>query len=318
MKKLRTILLFAFAIFSTITFATTWNEPWQDKVVKESDSFVLAKIKNFDREEGATLDIIKTLAGKELKGEIKITDFYSLELCSSSGGHGAEFNFDDMIECYFFIKKNDKGKFCIATPTTGFNVVVNGNVYATYRHSYHQALVPAETYEKTMTAIFNNYHDIPYDKQFINKYVNTYLSLKPAHISETEINTFFAQHVALECSYHLRLTGLYSKITPFINDTSNFHNQVSGARALISYNTDECKQELLKVISDTTRSHFVQVLCVWTLSEFKPKELKKQLINISETASTKENGFGGNIMDPRICTNFPDVKNAITKLTDTL
>jgi hypothetical protein len=318
MKKLRTILLFAIAFFWTTTFATTWNEPWQDKVIKEADFFVLAKINSFDRKEGASIEIIKSLGGQELTGEIKITDFYLLELCSSSGGHGAEFNFEDMTECYIFIKKNDKGNYCIATPTTGFNVVVNGNVYATYRHSYHQALVPADTYEKTMTAIFNKYHNKPYDNQFINEYVNKYLSLKPAGFKESEINTFFSQHVALECAYHLRLTGLYSKIIPFLNDTSNFHNQVSGARALISYNTDECKQELLKVISDTTRSNFVQVLCIWTLSEFKPRELKDQLIKISETASTEENGFGGNIMDPRVCTDFPDVKRAILKLTDSL
>ena len=318
MKKLRTILLFAIAFFWTTTFATTWNEPWQDKVIKEADFFVLAKINSFDRKEGASIEIIKSLGGQELTGKIKITDFYLLELCSSSGGHGAEFNFEDMTECYIFIKKNDKGNYCIATPTTGFNVVVNGNVCATYRHSYHQALVPADTYEKTMTAIFNKYHNKPYDNQFINEYVNKYLSLKPAGFKESEINIFFSQHVALECAYHLRLTGLYSKIIPFLNDTSNFHNQVSGARALISYNTDECKQELLKVISDTTRSNFVQVLCIWTLSEFKPRELKDQLIKISETASTEENGFGGNIMDPRVCTDFPNVKRAILKLTDSL
>ncbi len=317
MKKSGIILLFAFTIFSATTFATTWDEPWQDRVIKEADFFVLAKIKSFDRQKGAIIEIVKSLGGPELPGEIKITNFYLLELCSSSG-QGAEFNFDNITECYLFIKKNDKGQYCIATPTTGFNVVVNGNVYATYRHSYHQALIPVDTYEKTMTAIFNNYHDRPYDKQFINDYVNKYLSLNPAGFSKSEINTFFAQHVALECAYHLRLTGLYSKITPFLNDISNFHNQVSGARALISYNTVECKQELLKVISDTTRNHFVQVLCVWTLSEFKPKELKNQLIKISETASSEGNGFGGDIMDPRVCTYFPDVKKTITKLTDTL
>jgi len=318
MKKSGLILLFALAIFSTTAFATTWDEPWQNRVIKEADYFVLAKIKSFDRKEGATIEIIKSLGGEELQGEIKITGFYLLDLCSSSGGHGAEFHFDDITDCYLFIKKNDKGKYCIATPTTGFNVAVDGNVYATYRHSYHQALVPVDTYEKTMTAIFNNYHDKAYDKQFINEYVNKYLSLKPAHLNKSEIDTFFAQHVALECAYHLRLTGLYSKIMPFLNDTSNFHNQVSAARALILYNTVECKQELLKVISDTTRNHFVQVLCVWTLSEFKPVELKNQLIKISESASSQENGFGGNIMDPRVCTDFPDVKKAIIKLNETL
>jgi len=129
---------------------------------------------------------------------------------------------------------------------------------------------------------------------------------------------FFAQHVSLECIYHLRLPNFYSKLLPFLEANSNFHNQVSAARALISYNTTECKLELLKVISDTAKEHFVQVICIWTLSEFKPTELKQQLIKISETASTEENGFGENIMDPRVCTYFPDVKKAIEKLIKTL
>ena len=318
MKKLKLILFISLSLLSTTSFATTWDEPWQDRVIKEADYFVLAKVDSFDKNEGVTIDIIKSLGGKELKGKIKITDFYLLELCSSSAGHGAEFNFDGVSECYLFIKMNDKGQYCISTPTSGFNALMNGKVYATYRHSYHQALVPVDIYEKTMTAIFNNYHNIPYDKQYINEFVTKYLSLKPARLIEPEIDTFFSQHVALECAYHLKLTGLYSKIIPFLNDTSNLHNQVSGARALIPYNTFDCKHELLKVISDTTRNHFVQVICVWTLSEFKPVELKSQLVMISKTASTSENGFGGDIMDPRVCTNFPDVKDAIEKLINKL
>ncbi|MEG2937584.1 MAG: hypothetical protein RR812_04175, partial [Vagococcus sp.] len=43
---------------------------------------------------------------------------------------------------------------------------------------------------------------------------------------------------------------------------------------------------------DTTRGNFVQVVCIWTLSEFKPTELKKQLIKVTETASTQENAAG--------------------------
>ena len=319
MKRLKTILLVAFAIITTTTFATTWDEPWQDKVIKQADYFVFAKIKSYNEKKGVTIEIIKSLGGQELKGKIIITDFYLLDLCSSSVGHGAEFQFDGSIKkCYFFIKKDEKGKYCIATPTAGFDYLKDGNVYATYRHSYHLALVPVDIYEKTMTAIFNNYHNKPYDKQFIIEFVSKYISLKPAGFAENEINTFFAQHVALECVYHLRLTDFYSKIIPFLKDTSNFHNQVSAARALISYNTAECKQELLKVICDTTSSHFVQVICIWTLSEFKPTELKEQLIKVSETASTEENGFGGNIMDPRVCTYFPNVKDAIEKLINML
>lgn len=318
MKRLKTILILAFAFVTTTTFATTWDEPWQDKVIKNADYFVFAKVKSFNAEKGVTIEIIKSLSGQELKGKIEITDFYLLDLCSRSGGHGPEFHFKGIKECYFFIKKNDKGKYCIATPTTGFDNLKDSSVYATYRHSYHQAIVPVDIYEKTMTAIFNNYHNQPYDKQFISEYVNKYLSIKPAGFEKDEINTFFAQHVALESAYHLRLTDLYSKLLPFLADTLNFHNQVSAARALVSYNTSECKKELLKVISDTTRKNFVQVICIWTLSELMPTELKEQLIKVKETASTKDNGFGGNIMDPRICTHFPDVKYALEKLIITL
>lgn len=315
MARTKSILLFVFAIISTITFATTWDEPWADNVIKEADYFVFAKINSFDKEK-VTIEVVKTLGGSELKGVVEITDFYLLDLMSNSDGHGAEFEFDEIKESYFFIKKNNKGKYCIATPTAGFDYFKKGNVFATYRHTYHQALVPVDIYEKTMTAIFNNYHNKPYDKILIHDYVNKYLKWGPSSHNTSE--TFFAQHVALECIYHLRLIGFYSKILPFLNDTSNFHNQVSGARALIAVNSEECKQALLKVIGDTTRGAFVQVICIWTLADFKPKELKEKLIKIKESASSEDNDFGGNIMDPRVGTHFPNVKEALEELIATL
>ncbi len=318
MKNFKVILLLAFTLSIKPIFATTWDEPWQDKVIKESDYFVFAKVKSFDKERGLKIEILKLLGGKDLSEKIKITDYYLLDLCSRSGGHGPEFHFDNIKECYFFIKKNEKGKYCIATPSTGFDYLKEGKVYAAYRHSYHQALVPVDIYEKTMTAIFNKYHNQSYDENFINDFVSSSLSLKPAGFSEKEINTFFLQHVALECIYHLRLPNFYSKILPFLNDTSNFHNQVSAARALIAYNTNDCKQELLKILGDSTRSNFVQVICVWTLSDFKPTELKEILNKMKEKASTEDNGFGGNIMDPRVCTNVPSVKTAIEKLVSSM
>ncbi len=316
--KLKKLVLLSFVFFSKITFATTWDEPWQDKVIKEADYFVFAKIKSYDEKKGFKIEVIKTLGGEELNGKIKIRDFYLLDLCSRSGGHGPEFHFKGIKECYLFIKKNDKGKYCIATPTSGFDHLEEGVVYATYRHSYHQALVPVDIYEKTMSAIFNHYHNLPYDRQYILEFVNKHLSLKPAGFSKEEINTFYDQHVALECVYHLRLTDLYSKILPFLRDTTNRHNQISAARALISSNTEECKKQLLEVVSDTTRDDFVQVMCIWTLDAFNPTELKGQLIKASETASTKHNGFGGNIMDPRVCTHIPQVKSALEDLVGKL
>jgi len=302
-----------FAIATISTNATTWDEPWADKVIKNADCFVLAKVDSFNINKGVYIEIIKNLGGTNLSGKIAITNFYYVELTSMSGGEGPEFHFEGVKNCYFFIKKNDKGQYCIATPTTGFDYVQDTSIVATYRHSYHKALVPVTVYEKTMTAIFNNYHGQPYDTKYINEYVNKYLSMASANPAK-DMNLFFLQHVALECVHHLKLQGYYSKIVPFLKDTGNFHAQVSAARALVAYNTPECKEQLLKIIADTSQIHFVQVICIWTLEEFKPKELKPQLVKIEATASSEETGFGGNIMDPRVGTEFPDVKTALDEL----
>src|SRR5688572_22272508 len=152
MTRLNTLLLFFLTFVPSIIFATTWDEPWQEEVIKEADYFVLATIKSYD-ETSVTIEIIRSLGGKELKGILKITNFYLLHLCSRSGGHGPEFHFKGVEKSYFFIKKNEKGEYCIATPTAGFANLNSGNVSAAYRHSYHQALVPVDIYEKTMTAI---------------------------------------------------------------------------------------------------------------------------------------------------------------------
>lgn len=296
------------------SYSTTWDEPWADKVIKEASSFVLAKVISTDSKKGIIIEIIKTLGGNDLKGTILISDFYLLSICSTSGGHGAEFETNQVEQCFFFIKQNIDGKYCIATPTTGFDYVSNGEVTSTFRHSYHQASVPLEIYEKTMTSVFNNYHNIKYDEKFITDFVNETLSKKPAGFSETEIKTFFLQHVALECIYHLRLKVNLNLIIPFLNDTENFHSQISGARAIIAINTVESKQELLKVINDKSRRNFVKVICIWSLEELNAKELKSELQKIEKNASEEDDGFGGNIMDPRICTSIPTVKAALENL----
>ena len=59
-------------------------------------------------------------------------------------------------------------------------------------------------------------------------------------------------------------------------------------------------------------------MCVWSLSEFKPEELKTQLQKLEESASDESDDFGGNIMDPRICTHIPSLKEALKELVDKL
>ena len=301
-------------INTTNSYATTWDEPWADKVIKEASSFVLGKVVSNDSKKGIQIVVIKTVSGKELKDTILISNFYSLSICSSSGGHGAEFHTRIIDSCYFFINQNLKREFCIATPTTGFDYVRDGQVMATFRHSYHQASVPVFVYEKVMIAVFNNYHNLSYDKNYINKFVSENLSKSPAGFGENEINTFFLQHVALECVYHLKLEINGNLLPPFLNDKNNFHSQVSAARAMSRIKTEANKIELLKAISDTTKRDFVRVMCVWSLSELEPKELKAQLQKLGKSASNESGGFGGNIMDPRVCTHIPTLKDALKEL----
>lgn len=316
MKKHLQILLLLIFLTATRSYSTTWNEPWIDKVIKEANSFILGKVISSDAEKGIRVQVLKTLGGQDLKGTILINNFYSLMLCSSSVGHGAEFHIKNVDSCYFFINKNSKGQFCIATPTTGFDYVNQGNVTATFRHSYHQALVPVFVYEKAMTAVFNNYHNARYDRDYIEKFIQENLSKPPAGFGEDEINTFFLQHVALECIYHLKLNIQENLLLPFFNDGNNFHNQVSAARAMHSSNSEDNKRELLKGIGDTSRRNFTRVICVWSLSDLQPKEFKKELQKFEESASNEADDFGGDVMDPRVCTSIPSLKTALKKLLD--
>jgi hypothetical protein len=313
-RKYWLLIIFIIRLNSSL-FATSWDEPWHDEVVKNADSFVFAKINSFDTKKGLDITIIRTISGTKIAGSIKISNFYLLHFTSISGENDF-FHFSDVNEAYFFIKKDVNGNYCIATPTTGYAIVKNGKVYATYRHSYHQALVPIDIYEETMKAIFNNYHNQSYDNAYINKYVKEHLPQGPVNIN-TSADIFFLQHVALECIFHLRISGYYAEIIPFLN-SSNFHDQVSAIRALRAYNTVDCKNELLKIINAKSRNIFVQVMSIWTLSEFNPVELKSKLIELSENASTEDNGFGGNIMDPRIGTYIPTVKKALQDLINIL
>lgn len=317
MKFYLKLLLLLALTGATNSYATTWDEPWADKVIKESSSFILAKVISNDPEKGTQVVVIKTLGGTILKDTILISNFYLLTICSSSGGHGPEFHIQTIDSCYFFIKQNTKGEFCIATPTAGFDYVNKGRVMATFRHSYHKASVPVSIYEKTMTTVFNNYHNLKYDKDFIDKFVTENLSKPPAGFEENEIDVFFLQHVAMECVYHLKLKINEALLLKFLTDKNNFH-QVSAARAMSAINTEANKQALLKAISDKTKSDFVKVMCVWSLAEFKPTQLKTQLMELEKTASDESDGFGGDIMDPRVCTHIPSLKTALKELVHKL
>ena len=310
-------LTLVLAILSLKSFSLTWDEPWQDKVIKTSEYFILGKILSAS-DSLVRVKVIKVLGGK-LSGEIiEINSFYLLHICSSSGGHGPEFHMQRIDSCYFFIKKNKESGYGIATPTSGFAVLKDGEVYATYRHSYHQSLVSPEVYENTMIPIFNYYHDLRYDQDYIKKLADVYLSKKPAGFADNEIDIFFMQHAILESIYHLKIGGYFEKILPFLNAKDNFHAQVSAIRALSAYNTEDSKKELLAILSESDQSGFVKVMAVWALGDLRTVDIKQKLSSLLSNAPDESNGFGGNIMDSRVCTRIPTVKDAIEELISKL
>ncbi|MEY3445024.1 MAG: hypothetical protein RLZZ519_3305, partial [Bacteroidota bacterium] len=99
-----------------------------DAVIREADYFVLAEVISVDEHKGAKIHIRQQFGGKALPETLKITNFYLLDLMSTSAGHGPEFHLPEGGECYFFLKKNKKGEYCLPTPTTGFAYRDSGEV----------------------------------------------------------------------------------------------------------------------------------------------------------------------------------------------
>ena len=292
------------------SYATTWNEPWQDAIIKKAESFVLCKVIEHDSSK-VKAKLIKNIAGQSVSENFEIDNFYFLNLSSISGGHGVEFEFSKNIDTvYFFLVKGENGKYKISTPTSGFSYVFNNKVYATYRHSYHQALVDNDVYEQTTKAIYNSYKGQSYDTTYIRQYIEKSLSIPPG-IEET----FFIQHVALETIYHLKLSGYEKLILPFIDKIDNFHHQVSGIRALSVTKTKETIEKLITVL-EGKQDNFSKVIAIWALDDLNAVEYKKQLKKVSKKKfAKKETGFGGNIMDPRVGTYFPsNLKDSILDL----
>ncbi|MHC4915445.1 MAG: hypothetical protein ACYTGB_08115, partial [Planctomycetota bacterium] len=213
MTRPRTVMPFlAIAVWTVLagaSAATTWDEPWQEQVIRGADCLVLVQItENKDNKE-LVVKVLKHLAGENPGGALTVKGFYALKLTSVSVGHEAALRFPKGYTGYYFLKKADDGKsWRLATPTAGWATLGEKKVVtATFRHTYHKALVDADTYEKAMTATFNHLHGKKHDGKFIRGLFDEVLKQKPAVLDPRnytgEASTlFFKQHVAMECFYH--------------------------------------------------------------------------------------------------------------------
>ena len=315
--RLLFITVAACFFFATNARATTWDEPWHEEVMRNSDSFVKVKVT------GSTgprfkADVLQFLGGIKTPEQIELEGFSQLRVMStSSHAHELRLPFQVGQIYYLFIKKSEKtNAYQIPTPTSGWARIEGANVIATYRHSYHQALVPPDTYEKTMQAVFKGIKGQQYDEGFMTRFIKEQLSQPVASLNSNDpavMSRFFLQHVALESFYHLGKGADLSLLVPFVN-SGNYHVEISACRAVSRINSKESKEVLIKFI-EGKGSGFAKVMSVWGLQRLNAKEMIPRLEEFVKSGIDQETGFGGSIMDPRIATMFPDsVKEAIKYL----
>ncbi len=300
--------------------ATTWNEPWQEQIIREADSFVKAQVLKNEDGKKLTLKLLKQIAGESVQAEFIVDGFFALRLSSVSGGHGPGFGLKPGNTYFLFLKKGKTGQtWMLPTPTSGDAELKENEVVATYRHSYHKALVSAELYEPSLAAIFQYLHSKPYDTKYIDQVIQAQLSLPPQNIADDNTpeqnKRFFEQHVALECFYYFGAGKDPAMLEPFLR-SEGYHVQISAIRALSAINTDSAKKRLLEFIKGNGNG-FAKVMAVWGLKRLDAKAYLPELKEYANKASEEETGFGGSIMDPRVATHFPgSVKAAIQELAE--
>jgi hypothetical protein len=305
--------------------ATTWDEPWHETVVKDADTFVKATVVKTGPK-AITLKVLKQLAGERVPETLTVDRFSKLRIGSMTigGGGGADhelqFHFAQDEHWYFFLKKvkeKDHESWALPTPTSGFAGADKGLVYATYRHSYHQSLVPEDLYEPSMTAIFQYLHDQKYDQDFVHKLIKTELAQPPHGLKkgddEASRKIFFRQHVALESFYHFGTADEYALLEPFLK-SSDYHTSISAVRALSRIDTPDARARLWDYLT-SEHPGFARVMAVQGLKRLNAREYLAKLREFIKVAPEEETGFGGNIMDPRVGTHFPrSVKAACEEL----
>lgn len=308
MKRIFTLTILT--LFLNTAFGTAWDEPWQKEIIQKSEYLIFGKVVG-STDSLIRVEVLKTF-GNNLKGTITIDGFFMLDLCSVSGG-GPHFSVDLEETGYFFLKRGTNGNYEIPTPSSGFDRIVEGKVYATYRHTYHQAGIVPEIYEMTYQAIWNHYHSGKYDTSKILSFINEYLEKEPAGFNEDEIDIFFKQHAALETAYLLDFQLDFEQVKKFV-ESDNFHSKVSGLRVLKNIKSDDVAYYLMQFVEQEREDQFLTVIGLWSLWDIADKKDKKKLWKLRKEFSDEETGFGGNIMDPRICTSFPSPRLAITQL----
>ena len=81
----------------------TWDEPWHEQVVRDSDTFIKARVTACEPSK-LTLKTLKRLAGADVPDSLVVDEFSMLHLGSRLGGHDDELDFKLAVgeDWYFF------------------------------------------------------------------------------------------------------------------------------------------------------------------------------------------------------------------------
>lgn len=306
------VFVLSFIGLSNVVKAQTWDEPWQKEIIEQSDYLVLGKITANSGEE-MSLYILENIGGNIREANV-IIDGYFLFRPTGVSDKAPNFSLKKDQLYYLFLKKNDKGNYSLPTPTSGFAILDEDHfVEATYRHSYHKAILPQNIYEFTYRNIWNYYKTKKFDKKQVNDFLYYYLALEPAGFGENEIDNFYHQHAAMETAYLVDLSVKFEELEKFVT-SENFHLRVSAIQLLGNDKSKNSKNYLIDSQLSELHTNFEKVLAIWALKKIGDEKYIQQLKLMSEELSPERMGFGGKQSDPRSGTSFPSPKEAVEKL----
>jgi hypothetical protein len=302
-------VLLALVLPAGTSVRTTWDEPWHEEVVKNADSFVLARVIAVDEgRQSAMFRVVRSLAGVDVTPVFTVDGFCLLRLMSYSSGHEPRLprSFHPGAEVYLFLRIASDGRsYEFATPTTGYALVDGDRVRACYRHSYHLALVTRDLYERTQTAIFRYLHGGAVDSKLMTELAKGFLGAPPALVEDDPMSaaslTFFNQHAALETFYYLGSESDLALLEPFLRSPHG-HIQTSAVRALSRIATLPAKRRLLEFLTGSGEA-FAKAQAVAGLRRQNARELAGDLERALPRLDPESTGFGGDLMDPRIGTH---------------
>jgi hypothetical protein len=293
--------------------AVTWNEPWFEKYFPQVTHVLQVKIMDNQSFEFAEVEVVSTLAGKPVSGKIRIQGFFQLKTCVDQGEPIPGIWLQKMDTCYLFLRQDKGRSFQLPTPTSGMVPLSAGWVNCSLRHSYHQAIIEKDFFERGVKASYDVFRGKAMTDTMLRDQITGWLEKVPASpFGETETE-FYHQQVALELVYHLKLIDLVPLVMPFAHHEQSLH-QLSAFRAFRAAPSADLTAFIFDEVRNPNRHKMVRSVAMETLilSPFKPQRTAVELFY----ADTQDEyiGFGGDIRDPRTCTQLTGIRTLTAAL----